>query len=91
MRARKFEIVDEVRTLLTKGVLTPEDQSPPMKCVLCDEPMTLVLNYPPVSEQEIVVSLLPGLVWERDVTCVCPCCSFADCPHNRRAHLRVLP
>jgi hypothetical protein len=28
---------------------------------------------------------LPGLTWGKDVDVICPCCSFAECPHRAPA------
>lgn len=90
MTSRAIKIDNELRTLWTTGVLTPEQQTPPvMKCMLCGEPLTLVLNHPPVPEDELPG---PALVWGKDVACFCFCCSLEGCPHtDRPRHLRVLP
>jgi len=60
------------------GVLRPEDQEPPaMKCSRCGAAVTLVMDVTPEQRRKS-----PG-VWGRDVAVVCPCCSFAGCPHRK--------
>lgn len=92
--AKGLAMPDEHYRLITTGVLTPEQQTPPiMKCADCKErPMTLIWLHPPVTEAQLADRhfVIPGSVWGKDVTCVCACCSFAGCPHREQGQLRVM-
>lgn len=67
--------------LWTKGVLFPDPAiAPVMHCAFCGAPVVLVLNHEPVEIKEGAV--LPNLVWGKDVSVVCMCCSYAGCPHS---------
>ena len=70
-----MKVPPEFAQLVATGVLKPEDQEPPvMKCAKCGLPVTLVRTRK--------VANSPG-VWGKDVAVVCPCCSYAGCPHRR--------
>jgi len=59
--------------------LTP----PAMTCGRCGGPVNLVWHHAPLKENDVAGTLkIPPGVWDKDVLVVCPCCSFASCPHR---------
>lgn len=75
-----FRVVDELRTT---GFLMPDPADPnPMGCVYCGLPVMLVYMHD--ADYKLPDGSFPGLVWGEDVTVVCYCCSYADCPHKGR-------
>lgn len=67
----------EYQELLTAGHLAPEPNG--MKCAGCGQPVSLFFNHDPA---KLDWKNLPGGVWGKDVSVVCPCCSFSHCTHK---------
>lgn len=57
---------------------------PPMGCAHCDGFVDLIYNHPPVAWPWKAKDNV-STVWGKDVTVICPCCSFAHCTHRERA------
>jgi hypothetical protein len=79
---------EETRLLYTTGRLEPSDRArlglQQMACATCGElAVTLVTVFKPFGNK--LPKKLPGLTWGKDVNVICPCCSFAKCPHRAPA------
>jgi hypothetical protein len=58
-----------------------------MRCADCEErDLELHFMHPPLRLEEFTSGrVLPGTIWGKDVSPVCPCCSFpSKCPHKDR-------
>ncbi len=72
---------------------------PQMMCGQCREhPLDMIYRHDIYTEEQIFAgkhdecgcgkihgTVMPGTVWGEDVTCICPCCSFAHCTHRKKA------
>lgn len=55
---------------------------PQMMCSQCQKrPVDLIWRHEPLAMREKQPAVIPGTVWGKDVTVICPCCSFAMCSH----------
>lgn len=79
----------QTRWLSTHGPLTPDAARAlgvrVMRCTRCQGEVHLVGTCPPGPEAERETRTLPPLRWGEEVLVVCPCCSFAGCPHKESA------
>jgi hypothetical protein len=76
-----------VRHLLTTGHLMARECDElgvhVMLCVHCQGPVDLIARFKPIPEAKLRQKrVLPAMVWGKDVTVICRCCSFDKCPHK---------
>jgi hypothetical protein len=84
--------------LITNGHLMASERAEygwkQMMCARCEErPVDLIWAHEPILPERFVakkgkVIKIPSMVWGKDVTVICPCCSIlamlGKCPHTAR-------